>query len=529
MKPPTTPSPRSGARRAAWVAGLVALALAVPMTAQLGSADATSDRAEATLVAANKAARKNADCTPPIPGWTPPVAPPPTPTPTPTPAPTPTPTNGTTPTPPTTPPTTPPAPPAQSWPITSIRIIQANIKAGSPQRKFESDLATVFASSPDFISYNEVPYRLDTQLAPPGYALQRTPGQYTGASPVAWNTNRWLAINQGTTMISNKLGIMPGQRVHWGVRYANWVTVRSLDGCQTVSMVATHLAPKNKFTAKLMPSSIRRLGKLVSALSAAGPVFVGGDFNRHYKSAEYPRAGLTAAGLASTYDMAGWYFPTGDYRGATIDYIMVRPPTAFTVLEQSATELYSDHDMVSAVLSMPARTVGEAPVSFAPGTSVNNPASSASASKRAIVRTVRSAVTNTTAGASVRVSTARLGDRVLGRLLRKAAARGVEVRVVSGSATPTKAEQALVEVLGASRRGDTWIQFRPHRFATRPLAPTMLIADRSGATQNLVLTSNRALDGTMTREVASARIVTTRATYAAQVKAFSKLARGPQR
>ncbi|MFC6344858.1 endonuclease/exonuclease/phosphatase family protein, partial [Nocardioides hankookensis] len=296
-------------------------------------------------------------------------------------------------------------------PISSVRITQANLKSGEATPKFLSDLSKVFSNCPDFVTFNEVPYRADDLLAPTGYDLFRTPGQYTGASPVVWRTDRWTAINRGTTMISNKRGRERGQHVEWGIRYANWVTVRSNDGKQMVSMVATHIAPKNSITAKLMGPSIQRLGALVGGLSSMGPVFVGGDFNVHYRAKDYPRAGLTAAGLTPSYDVYGSYLPTGDHHGATIDYVFMRPAASFSVLEQATTELYSDHDALSVVLSMPATTSGQTPVSFAPGTSVNDPTSTSSASRRSVARTVRAAVHNTTSGAAIRLSTAQLSDR----------------------------------------------------------------------------------------------------------------------
>ena len=58
-----------------------------------------------------------------------------------------------------------------------IRITQANLLSGQPALEFQSDAATVLSNQPDFITYNEVPWRHDIFLAPPGYALWRTPGR----------------------------------------------------------------------------------------------------------------------------------------------------------------------------------------------------------------------------------------------------------------------------------------------------------------------------------------------------------------
>ena len=98
----------------------------------------------------------------------------------------------------------------------------------------------MLSNQPDFITYNEVPWRHDIFLAPPGYAMWRTPGEYTGATPVAWRTDRWTAINQGTTTVSYKEGKLPGQKVHWGIRYANWVILQGIDG-HVISVISAHL------------------------------------------------------------------------------------------------------------------------------------------------------------------------------------------------------------------------------------------------------------------------------------------------
>jgi len=307
------------------------------------------------------------------------------------------------------------------------------------------------------------------------------------------------------------------------------VTVRSLDGRQTVSMVATHLAPKNRITANIMGPSIRRLGALVSGLSAYGPVFVGGDFNRHYTSRDFPRSGLTAAGLTPSYDLAGFYLPTGDHHGATIDYVMLRPAPLFRVLSQTTTEMYSDHDLLSVVLSLPATTTGERPISFPPGTSVNDPSSTSPNARRALVRTIRTAINNATEGAQVRLSTAQLGDRGVTVALRRAYKRGVDVKVISGSATPTRFETSLVSLIGSRKKAASWIRFNPAQ-ATRRLATSTLLADRTGATTYLVLTANRAMDSSLVSEPSRTTVDTSsHSGFQSKVKVFGALVRGSHR
>ena len=120
----------------------------------------------------------------------------------------------------------------------------------------------MLAGHPDFITYNEVPFRQDSVLAPPpGYAMWRTPGQYQGETPVAWRADEWIDIAHGTQRLSNRKGRLKGQHVDWGIRYANWVTLRSLDG-RTISVISAHLAPVNSITAGLQPREVRHLGNL---------------------------------------------------------------------------------------------------------------------------------------------------------------------------------------------------------------------------------------------------------------------------
>ena len=132
---------------------------------------------------------------------------------------------------------------------------------GQPYVDFQADAATVIANQPDFITYNEVPYRYDVFLAPPGYALFRTPGTYTGATPSPGAPTAGRRSTQGTTLVSYKLGKLPGQKLHWGIRYANWVTLQGIDG-HVVSVISAHLAPETR-----SPKGCRRSASTTSARS----------------------------------------------------------------------------------------------------------------------------------------------------------------------------------------------------------------------------------------------------------------------
>jgi endonuclease/exonuclease/phosphatase family metal-dependent hydrolase len=327
-----------------------------------------------------------------------------------------------------------------------VRITQANLLSGQPALNFQADAATVLSNQPDFITYNEVPNRYDIFLAPPGYAIWRTPGQYTGETPVAWRTDKWTAINQGTAVVSDKGGKLPGQKVEWGIRFANWVTLQGIDG-HVISVISAHLAPDSEITHGLQEVGINNLGVLANQLAASGPVLMAGDMNFHYNGAiQYPRTLLTSYGFTPTYDVTGTHFPTGDHRGATIDYIFLKTAAQFTVLGQYNQELYSDHDAVTADLAFTDAPV-EVPVSFTPGDFTNVPTGTR-VQRRAVLDLMVKAVDNAPEGASVHLTTAKLGDKPLYRALRQAIDRGVHVQVITRRNHPSQQEKNLANVLG---------------------------------------------------------------------------------
>ena len=245
-----------------------------------------------------------------------------------------------------------------------IRITQANLLSGQSALEFQSDAATVISNQPDFITYNEVPNRHDIFLAPPGYSLWRTPGQYTGETPVAWRTDKWTAINQGTTTVSYKEGRLPGQKVHWGIRYANWVTLQGIDG-HVVSVISAHLAPDTEITRGLQEVGVTNLGILANQLAAAGPVLMAGDMNFHYGPLQYPRDLLASYGFTSTYDLVGSSSRPATTAGGRSTTSSSRTPASSRVLGQYNQELYSDHDAVTADLAFTDAPVA-VPVSHAP-------------------------------------------------------------------------------------------------------------------------------------------------------------------
>ncbi|MBB6629037.1 hypothetical protein H5V45_17050 [Nocardioides sp. KIGAM211] len=331
-----------------------------------------------------------------------------------------------------------------------VVMVQANIKTGMTLNRFQSDVRTVLAPRPDFVTYNEVPRRNDLVLAPAGYAIWRTPGEYTGAVPVAWREDTWTAIAQGTVRVSNYRKIPPKRHTMLGLRYANWVTLSSVDG-RTVSVVSTHVPPIVNGMPDLRRRTVKKIGALVTELKGSGPVLVGGDFNLHYKSAAYPRDVLTGDGMVPTYDALGSYFPTGDHQGMTIDYIFATPEEQIQVVDQRAVELYSDHDALVAGLNW---TV-DAPTET---TAVTNVPSGSTAEKRLVVKQVVRSLRQSVAGDTVDLVTSNLLLTKVSDAVKAAVARGVSVRVITRSPVLTSVEQGLAAAIGTTTGTGTGVR-----------------------------------------------------------------------
>ena len=419
--------------------------------------------------------------------------------------------------------------PAMSAPLApaaegTIRITQANLLSGQPALEFQADVATVISNQPDFITYNEVPYRYDVNLAPPGYALFRTPGQYTGATPVAWRTDKWTAINQGTIMVCNKKGRLPGQNVDWGIRYANWVTLQGIDG-HVISVISAHLPPVTSITEGLQEEGLHRIGALANTLAASGPVLMAGDMNFHYGPNQYPRDLLATYGFTSTYDVLGSSFPTGDHRGATIDYVFLKDTTQLAVHAQYNQELYSDHDAITADLSFTGAP-GAVPVSFLPGTFTNAPYADRTL-QRSVLDLVVKAVDNTPKGAAIHLTTSKLGDNKLSRALTAAHERGVHVQVITRRTKPSGQEQALRDLLGNKVWKKKWavgcwrvcraIEDRGN------LPETRVLISKSGVTEALRIDVDMPMVYSTARSLTTARVWTTQRAYDGAFTRFFKL------
>lgn len=329
-----------------------------------------------------------------------------------------------------------------------ITIVQANLRSPQPYANFQEDASTIQAMAPDFITYNEVAFRADEFLAPEGYSLWRTPGQYTGASPVAWRTDDWTVEAKGTRQVSSYDKKPPGRQTLLGMRYASWVTLRSRTDDRVLSVVSMHAAPKVRGMPDLRRPAVRNLGKLVDELGPQGPVLVGGDFNFGARSASYPADLLEAAKLRSTFELLQSWFPTGDHGGYTIDFIFVRRSEELFPDVHFPVELNSDHDAVVAGLSWnttaPSSTV-----------EVRNVPEGEVEERRAVSTAVVDEIRSAEPGGVVQVSTRGMMLRHVHRALLASVEEGVRVRYVTRSPRLTDREEALSTAL-RSRRGSSF-------------------------------------------------------------------------
>lgn len=331
-------------------------------------------------------------------------------------------------------------------PASDLRMVQANIYTGLSPERFQADVRRVLKVQPDFVTYNEVPFRNDAVMAPDGYGIYRDmTDRFTAATPVAWREDRWTPIAQGSWKISNWRGKPPGKVVELGRRWANWVTFQGVDG-RVLSVVSVHVAPVTKGMPDLLRRSMTRLELLVDRLEAAGPVLVGGDFNVAYTGPRYPRDILSRSGLIPTYDNLASHFSTGDHHGYTIDYVFGTHADELPPVNHYPIELKSDHDAVVAEFAW---TV-DAPTDT---TIVSNDPAGTRPERRAALNTLLAGIQAAEPGAQIALATTSLEFPAVSRQLALALGRGVHVRVITASAEPTPTEKRLTKAVADS--GDT--------------------------------------------------------------------------
>lgn len=401
------------------------------------------------------------------------------------------------------------------------RMVQANIKAGMGTARFKKDVRTVLRTSPDFVTYNEVNGRRSADLEPGRYRVWRKGGDsYRSATAVAWDNDRWAATSKGVHRISYKLGKPAGQRLHWGIRYANWVTLENRANGRNVSVIAVHFAPKSTYYGDLVRPSARALNVLVKALAGRGPVIVGGDLNVQYQGSRYPRSIFAASHLVPVYDVTG-QAPVTHGRASTIDYVLARGIARFGTGNQRVVGLESDHQAVRVDFSpLPVTsTAGSTRVRFGPGVVVTDPGRS-TAEEQSVLRTVLKAINSTQRGHVVHLATRALSnDRVI-RALKRARSRGAQVQVVTAERTTTADMRGLQRVLGTDVNRSSWAVARPGGYDRAALRATVLLISRTGATPAFAFSSGTqmsALAGTGKR---SGYVSVSKASYDKLFKPF---------
>ncbi|MER7559941.1 endonuclease/exonuclease/phosphatase family protein [Nocardioides sp. NPDC126508] len=401
------------------------------------------------------------------------------------------------------------------------RMVQANIKASMGTRRFKKDVREVVPTAPDFITYNEVNSRRTADLEPGRYEVWRKGGNsYRSATAVAWDNDKWAATSKGIHRISNKRGKAADQRLHWGIRYANWVTLENRATGRNVSVVAVHFAPKSKYYGDLVRPSARALNVLVKALARRGPVMVGGDLNVQYDGSRYPRDIFAEQHLVPTFDVTQ-QTPVTHGRASTIDYVLARGIARFTTGNQRAFGLESDHNAVRVDFSpLPiTSTDGSARVGFGPGVVVTDPGLSA-ADEQSVLRTVLKAINSTRRGQVVHLATRALTNGRVLRALKRAKSRGAQVQVVTAERTTTDEMRSLQRVLGKDVSKDSWAVRHPKGYDRAGLRATTLLISRTGATPAFGFSSSTQMSTSAGSGKRSGYVSVTKASYDKLFKPF---------
>jgi hypothetical protein len=401
------------------------------------------------------------------------------------------------------------------------RMVQANIKASMGTARFKKDVREVVDAAPDFITYNEVNGRRTADLEPGRYRVWRKGGDsYKSATAVAWDNDEWAATSKGIHQISSKRGKPADQRLHWGIRYANWVTLENRATGRKISVVAVHFAPKSKYYGDLVRPSARALNVLVKALAGRGPVMVGGDLNVQYEGSRYPSDIFAAQHLTPSYDVTQ-QTPVTHGRASTIDYVLARGIARFATGNQRAFGLESDHHAVRVDFSpLPVTsTGGSARVTFGPGMVVTDPGLDAT-DEQSVLRTVLKSINSTKRGQVVHLATRALSNGKVLRALKRAKSRGARVQVVTAERTTTAEMRSLQRVLGKDVDKASWAVRRPSGYDRAGLRATVLLISKTGATPAFAFSSSTQMSTSAGSGKRSGYVSVTKASYDKLFKPF---------
>lgn len=237
---------------------------------------------------------------------------------------------------------------APSSSLPTVRMSAANVTQSS------EGIAKVQGSGVDFVALNETNALPPGRLAIGGYSAFRVEkgNAQERDTAVAWRSDRWAKVAGG------RLLLIPSGPQKWDKgKSATWVTLRATDGSGAqVSVVSVHHMTDPRYHANqkerqaISLAAMKLLAGLVTQLSPAGPVLVGGDFNSEYRRNDSygPRPVLASVGLQASFDVAG---PVGTHRsGAVIDYVFA--PTSVQVLGQRTMTIPGDHDALVVDLAL---------------------------------------------------------------------------------------------------------------------------------------------------------------------------------
>jgi endonuclease/exonuclease/phosphatase family metal-dependent hydrolase len=409
---------------------------------------------------------------------------------------------------------------------TPLRLVQANLRAGMRGTAFLADMGTVRAQAPDFITFNEVDGRHEDNLAPAPYELFRAEktgnvevDKYTRETAVGWDASTWTPLASGTWQISNDPDKYDWQNRSWGIRYANWVTLTNAAG-RVVSVISVHIAPEIAILDGIQARSLRRLGALADQLDDKGPVLIGGDLNVNYREVQkYPRSLMAELDLTPTYDVLTTSLPTGDERGATIDYVLLRSASRFGVKQHYTRELNSDHDLLGADVSLLTEQVGM----WASGIVVSDPDT---APLRAM-RTAARAINKMPAGSVLHLSARTISRSPVLRAIVAAKERGVRIQLVFGDRTPTRAIKAFMRQLGTDAGRKNFAVNRPRAYTRKGLPSLQVLASESGGTPGVRVDVNRPPIPASSDRVTTAWIYTDGVAYDSAFRVFFAAAGRP--
>ncbi|GAB3766356.1 hypothetical protein GCM10027600_16340 [Nocardioides ginsengisegetis] len=401
-----------------------------------------------------------------------------------------------------------------------------NIRHDLGKRKARQDMRKALTTLGDAGGFQEMSDLVDRQTLMRlckdldwGWYMPKDEGQEI---PIVWDRSRFRIIDGHTVKVHGpEEGVTPS-------RYINVVRLREQATGKVFGFINTHTIAQASYDAQAtdmhriprLRKHFRMLRREILALFASTEhVFVSGDLNVNYLADRKRRVkGLPTDELG---DLVSFDMPLQGSRGPTslLDYGM-------TVKDGSGLELAhsrivhgwnSDHDAVQLTYR---------PVDlFRTGPLFNRPVSSIADRHRVLNRVAR-AIDDAEPGGLVRVISSRIDDDAVTTALVRAAAEGVDVRVVLGDGTATGAEKRLEAALGTDRKAGSWF----HRCSGTCLGgagkqqANVVLVSRAGGTTDLTLVGSGPLVRNEAGRWTDAFRVSTSSVYDGYARLFTRYA-----